>query len=116
NPVLSGLDFHAEPGTTTAIIGATGAGKTTALHLIPRLHDATEGAVLLDGTDVRELDKAEITRRVGVVPQKPYLFSGTVASNLRFGNSEATDDELWEALRIAQADDFVRNRVTGDGG
>ncbi|WP_030015639.1 ABC transporter ATP-binding protein [Curtobacterium sp. S6] len=115
DPVLTGLSFRAEPGTTTAIIGSTGAGKTTALHLIPRLHDATHGQVLLDGVDVRRLAPAEITDRVAIVPQKPYLFSGTVATNLRFGRSEATDEEMWEALRISQAEDFVRHRSTGEG-
>lgn len=111
-PVLEHLTFTARPGTTTAIIGSTGAGKTTAVGLLPRLYDATGGQVLLDGVDVRDMERAEITRRVGLVPQKPYLFSGTVASNLRFGAPEASDERLWEALRIAQAADFVRERTT----
>lgn len=114
-PVLEGISFRAEPGTTTAIIGATGAGKTTLLHLIPRLHDATEGQVLLDGVDVRELPAQQITSRVGLVPQKPYLFSGTVASTLRFGDPQASEQRLWEALETAQAADFVRERSTGSG-
>lgn len=113
DPVLSGISFRAEPGTTTAIIGSTGSGKTTAVHLIPRLHDVTRGEVLLDGVNVRDLAAADITQRVAIVPQKPYLFSGTVGSNLRFGNPEATDEELWDALRISQAEDFVRHRNTG---
>jgi ATP-binding cassette subfamily B protein len=94
-------------GQTTAIIGSTGSGKTTLLGLIPRLFDVTAGRVLVDGIDVRELDPEVLRRRIGLVPQKPYLFSGTVASNLRHGRPDATDDDLWEALTVAQARDFV---------
>jgi ATP-binding cassette subfamily B multidrug efflux pump len=107
-PVLRDISFVARAGQTTAIIGSTGAGKTTLLHLVPRLFDATTGAVLVDGVDVRDLAPELLWQRIGLVPQRPYLFSGTVASNLRFGDSDATDDELWEALTIAQAADFVR--------
>lgn len=108
DPVLCDVDLHAEPGRTTAIIGSTGAGKTTLLDLVPRLHDATGGRVLVGGVDVRDLDPDELWSRIAVVPQKPFLFSGTIASNLRQGRPEATDDELWESLRVAQADGFVR--------
>ena len=103
-PVLHDISFTARPGQTTAIIGSTGSGKSTLLHLIPRLYLPTEGQVLLDGADVSRMDRQDIVKRVSLVPQKPYLFSGSVASNLRLGRPEATDEELWEALRIAQAD------------
>jgi ATP-binding cassette, subfamily B, multidrug efflux pump len=106
-PVLCDVSFSARPGQTTAIIGSTGAGKTTLISLIPRLFDATAGEVLVDEVDVSELDQEALWSRVGLVPQRPYLFSGTVASNLRYGEPDATDDELWAALRVAQADDFV---------
>ncbi len=106
-PVLNDVTFFAESGKTTAIIGSTGAGKTTLINLIPRLFDATSGIVLVDGVDVAELDPELLWSRIGLVPQKPYLFSGTVASNLRYGNPKATDDELWRALEIAQAKGFV---------
>lgn len=112
-PVLSGVGFTTGPGRTTAIIGSTGAGKTTLLNLVPRLFDATEGAVLVDGVDVRDLDPEALWARIGLVPQKPYLFSGTVASNLRFSAPGATDDDLWEALRVAQAADFVAEMPGG---
>jgi ATP-binding cassette subfamily B protein len=105
--VLSNVSFRAEAGRTTAIIGSTGSGKSTLVNLVPRLVDATAGAVLVDGVDVRELDPDLLWSKVGYVPQKPFLFSGTVASNLRFGRPTATDAELWEALEIAQAADFV---------
>lgn len=107
-PVLHDVSFTATPGTTTALIGATGSGKTTALSLIPRLYLPTEGRVLLDGTDIADMARKDVVKRVGLVPQKPYLFSGTVASNLRLGAPEATDEELWNALRVAQAD-FVED-------
>jgi ATP-binding cassette subfamily B multidrug efflux pump len=107
-PVLHDVTFTATPGTTTAIVGSTGAGKTTLLGLVPRLFDATSGQVLVDGVDVRDLEPEYLWSRVGIVPQKPYLFTGTVASNLRYGNPDATDDELWTALEVAQAADFVR--------
>ncbi|MFE0334513.1 ABC transporter ATP-binding protein [Streptomyces sp. NPDC058955] len=107
-PVLSGVTLHAAPGETTAIIGSTGSGKSTLLGLVPRLLDATGGRVLLDGTDVRALDPALTAATVGLVPQKPYLFAGTVATNLRYGRPDATDEELWHALETAQAADFVR--------
>jgi ATP-binding cassette subfamily B multidrug efflux pump len=107
-PVLCAVNLVARPGQTTAIIGSTGAGKTTLINLIPRLVDCTTGSVLVDGVDVRELDPEVLWRRVSLVPQKPYLFSGTVASNLRFADGDATDDELWAALEIAQATNFVR--------
>lgn len=107
SPVLHHLDFDAVPGRTTAIIGSTGSGKTTLVSLIPRLFDTTGGSVLVDGVDVRELEPELLWSRIGLIPQKPYLFSGTVASNLRYGKPEASDDELWEALDIAQARDFV---------
>jgi ATP-binding cassette subfamily B protein len=107
-PVVSDISLIARAGQTTAIIGSTGSGKTTLLHLVPRLFDATSGAVLVDGVDVRELAPEVLWRRIGLVPQRPYLFSGTVGTNLRFGDSNATDDELWNALEIAQAADFVR--------
>jgi ATP-binding cassette, subfamily B, multidrug efflux pump len=106
-PVLHGIDLVARPGRTTAVIGGTGSGKTTLLNLIPRLFDATGGTVLVDAVDVRDLDPAVLARTVGLVPQKPYLFSGTVASNLRYGRPDATDEELWRALGVAQARDFV---------
>jgi ATP-binding cassette subfamily B multidrug efflux pump len=112
-PVLRDVTFTARPGTTTAIVGSTGAGKTTLLGLVPRLFDATSGAVLLDGTDVRDLDQEHLWSRVGIVPQKPYLFSGTVASNLRYGNPDATDAQLWEALEVAQGAEFVRAMPEG---
>jgi len=107
-PVLQDISFTASVGRTTAIIGSTGSGKTTLLNLIPRLFDVTEGAVIVDGVDAREIDLQTLWRRIGLVPQRPYLFSGTVAENLRHGDPDATDDELWEALRIAQAEDFVQ--------
>jgi ATP-binding cassette subfamily B protein len=106
-PVLTGVTLQVRPGTTTAIVGSTGSGKSTLVSLIPRLFDATDGAVFVDGVDVRQLDPELLWQRIGLVPQKAYLFSGTVASNLRYGNPDATDDELWEALTIAQARDFV---------
>ena len=112
-PVLHDISFRARPGRTTAIIGSTGAGKTTLLTLIPRLVDPTAGAVLVDGVDVRELAPDELWRRIGLVPQRPYLFSGTVASNLRYGNPAATDADLWTALEIAQARDFVEDMPGG---
>jgi ATP-binding cassette subfamily B protein len=106
-PVLSNISFRAEAGKTTAIIGSTGAGKTTLVSLVARLFDATSGTVLIDGVGVRDLDPEMLWSRIGLVPQKPYLFTGTVASNLRYGNPEATDEELWAALEVAQARDFV---------
>ena len=107
DPVLRDITFAALPGETTALIGATGAGKTTLVGLIPRLFDVTSGAVLIDGVDVRALDPDTLWAKIGLVPQKPYLFSGTVASNLRYGNPNASDAELWAALDVAQARDFV---------
>ena len=112
-PVLKNLTFAARPGRTTAIIGSTGSGKTTLVNLLPRLFDVTGGSVLVDGVDVRELDPDLLWSLIGLVPQKPYLFSGTVASNLRYGKPDATDQELWDALEIAQAKDFVQEM---DGG
>ena len=106
-PVLCDISLAARPGEVTAVIGSTGSGKTTLLNLIPRLFDATGGQVLVDGVDVREFDPGLLSRTVGLVPQRPYLFTGTVASNLRYGNPDATDEELWEALEVAQARDFV---------
>jgi ATP-binding cassette, subfamily B, multidrug efflux pump len=106
-PVLRGVSFHALPGRTTAVIGSTGSGKTTLLSLVPRLFDATSGSVLVGGIDVREVDPGVLWAQIGLVPQSPYLFSGTVASNLRYGDPDATDDQLWEALDVAQARDFV---------
>ena len=106
-PVLRDISLLARPGTTTAIIGSTGAGKTTLLSLIPRLFDATGGAVTVDGVNVRDYDPETLWDRIGLVPQKPFLFTGTVASNLRYGNPDATDEDLWIALTIAQARDFV---------
>jgi ATP-binding cassette subfamily B protein len=106
-PVLFGISFEARPGQTTAIVGSTGSGKSTLINLIPRFYDATGGAVLIDGIDVREMRQADVWDRIGLIPQKAFLFSGTVASNLRFGDESATDDELWHALDIAQAGEFV---------
>jgi ATP-binding cassette subfamily B protein len=106
-PVLRHLSFSVTAGTTTAIIGSTGSGKTTLVSLLPRLFDVTDGSVLVDGVDVRDLDPDLLWSRIGLVPQNGFLFSGTVASNLRYGNPNATDDELWAALDIAQAKDFV---------
>lgn len=111
--VLSGLTFTARAGQTTAIIGSTGAGKTTLVNLMPRLFDATTGSVRMDGVDVRDLHPDLLWGHIGLVPQRPYLFSGTVRSNLQYGKPDATEDELWQALRVAQADDFVRGM---DGG
>ncbi|MEU0223548.1 ABC transporter ATP-binding protein [Streptomyces sp. NPDC006284] len=106
-PVLRNIELVARPGETTAVIGSTGSGKSTLLGLVPRLFDATEGEVLVDGVDVRTVDPKVLARVVGLVPQKPYLFAGTVATNLRYGNPDATDEELWHALEVAQAREFV---------
>ncbi|NHT19198.1 ABC transporter ATP-binding protein [Cellulomonas sp. IC4_254] len=111
--VLHGVDLVAEPGQTTAVIGSTGSGKTTLVNLVPRLFDATAGTVRVDGVDVRDLAPDDLWSMVGLVPQRPYLFSGTVASNLRYGNPDATDDELWRALEVAQARDFVAEMPGG---
>ena len=112
-PVLRDVSFTAEPGETVAIVGSTGSGKTTLINLIPRFYDATSGTVRIDGVDVRELDRSELWGRLGVVPQKAFLFSGTVASNLRYGDQAATDDQLWRALGIAQGRDFVTEMEGG---
>jgi ATP-binding cassette subfamily B protein len=105
--ILRGVDLVARPGEVTAVIGSTGSGKSTLLGLIPRLYDATGGRVLVDGEDVAQVEPALLAETVGLVPQKPYLFTGTVATNLRYGKPEATDEELWHALEVAQAKDFV---------
>ena len=112
-PVLEGITFTARPGQTVAVVGSTGSGKTTLINLIPRLLDVSDGQVLVGGTDVRRAEPEALWSQLGLVPQKPFLFAGTVASNLRLGREEATDDELWEALELAQARDFVTEM---DGG
>ncbi|MCW5249027.1 ABC transporter ATP-binding protein [Streptomyces sp. SHP 1-2] len=112
-PVLRGIDLTARPGETTAVIGSTGSGKSTLLGLVPRLFDATDGEVLVDGVDVRTVDPALLARVVGLVPQKPYLFAGTVASNLRYGDPDASDERLWRALEVAQAREFVERLEGG---
>lgn len=112
-PVLNDITFEARPGETVAIIGSTGSGKTTLVSLIPRLFDATGGVVQVGGVDVREADLDALWQGIGLVPQRPFLFSGTVASNLRYGRADATDDELWAALEIAQGRDFVEAMPDG---
>ncbi|WP_411078904.1 ABC transporter ATP-binding protein [Streptomyces sp. cmx-18-6] len=112
-PVLRAVDLVARPGETTAIIGSTGSGKSTLLGLVPRLFDVTDGEVLVDGEDVRTLDPVLLAKTVSLVPQRPYLFSGTVATNLRYGNPDASDDELWHALEVAQAKGFVEGLEHG---
>ncbi|MEV6674837.1 ABC transporter ATP-binding protein [Streptomyces sp. NPDC051162] len=112
-PVLKDVSLVARPGEITAVIGSTGSGKSTLLGLVPRLFDATGGTVLVNGEDVREIDPVLISETVGLVPQKPYLFSGTIASNLRYGKPDATDEELWQALETAQARDFVESMDLG---
>ena len=113
NPVLCGVTLTCRAGETLAVIGSTGSGKTTLVNLVPRLVDATDGSVLVNGVDVRDLDADLLRAQVGYVPQRPYLFSGTVASNLRYGKPDATDDEMWAALTIAQAADFVATMSGG---
>ncbi|MFJ7963813.1 ABC transporter ATP-binding protein [Streptomyces sp. NPDC096324] len=112
-PVLKAVGLVARPGEVTAVIGSTGSGKSTLLGMIPRLFDATDGQVLVDGVDVATIDPKLLARTVGLVPQKPYLFAGTVATNLRYGNPEATDEELWHALEVAQAKGFVEQLENG---
>jgi ATP-binding cassette, subfamily B, multidrug efflux pump len=107
DPVLRDISFTARPGQTTAVIGSTGAGKSTLVGLIPRLFDVTGGTVYVDGVDVRRLDPDLLWGSIGLVPQKAYLFSGTIASNLRYGKPDATEEQMWAALEIAQARDFV---------
>ncbi len=107
DPVLRNISFEANPGETTAIVGSTGSGKSTLINLIPRLYDASAGTVLVDGVDVRQFDRQDLWKRIGVIPQKVYLFGGTIASNLRYGDQAASDDQLWRALEIAQGKDFV---------
>jgi len=106
-PVLRAISFEANPGETTAIVGSTGSGKSTLINLIPRFYDATDGTVLVDGVDVRTMDRQDLWSRIGMIPQKAFLFGGTVASNLRYGKEDATPEELWKALEIAQGKDFV---------
>ncbi len=113
DPVLHDISLVVEPGQTTAIVGSTGSGKTTLINLIPRFYDVSAGVLTIDGVDIRALRQDDVWARIGLVPQKAFLFSGTVASNLRFGKADATDDELWAALRIAQAETFVRELAEG---
>jgi ATP-binding cassette, subfamily B, multidrug efflux pump len=112
-PVLQDVSLTARPGTTTAIVGSTGSGKSTLVSLICRMYDVTSGAVRVDGIDVRDYDTEQLWSEIGLVPQRGYLFSGTVADNLRYGKADATDDEMWEALRVASADGFVRSHADG---
>jgi ATP-binding cassette subfamily B protein len=112
-PVLCGISFTAKPGQTTAIVGSTGSGKSTLINLLPRFYDATEGKVLVDGIDVRSMRQEDLWALIGLIPQQAFLFSGTVASNLRYGNEHATDDELWHALGVAQAQGFVSEMQGG---
>jgi ATP-binding cassette subfamily B protein len=105
--VLEDINFSARPGETTAIVGSTGSGKTTLINLLPRFYDATEGALVLDGVDVREMDRQDLWSRIGMVPQRAFLFGGTVASNLRYGDANATPEDMWHILDIAQGRDFV---------
>jgi ATP-binding cassette subfamily B multidrug efflux pump len=112
-PVLRGITFTASPGQTTAIVGSTGSGKSTLINLLPRFYDATEGGVLIDGVDVRDMRQEDLWALIGLIPQQAYLFGGTVASNLRYGNEQATDDDLWHALGIAQAQGFVSEMQGG---
>jgi ATP-binding cassette, subfamily B, multidrug efflux pump len=109
----SAISFRAEPGQTTAIVGSTGSGKSTLVNLIPRFYDATSGSVLIEGVDIRAMDREDVWARIGMIPQKAFLFSGTVRSNLRFGKEDATEDELWRALEIAQGRDFVSEMEGG---
>ena len=111
--VLSDIDFVAEPGKTTAIIGSTGCGKSTLVNLIPRLYDVTGGSITMDGVDIRKLAMTDLREEIGFVPQKGVLFSGTIASNLRFGKDDATDEQIWEAAEIAQASDFIAEKKEG---
>jgi ATP-binding cassette subfamily B protein len=106
-PVLSGISFTALPGETTAIVGSTGSGKSTLISLIPRFYDVTAGSVRVDGVDVRQMARQDLWHRIGLVPQKSFLFSGTVAGNVRYGNDGATDEEVWRLLDIAQGNEFV---------
>jgi ATP-binding cassette, subfamily B, multidrug efflux pump len=115
-PVLCGISFAARPGQTTAIVGGTGSGKSTLTNLIPRFYDVTAGSVTIDGVDVRQMRQEDLWGLIGVVPQKAFLFSGSVASNLRYGDESASDEELWKALEIAQARDFVSEMDGGLGG
>ena len=111
--MLQDVSLTARPGTTTAIVGSTGSGKSTLVSLICRLYDVTAGSVYVDGIDVRDYDTEQLWSAIGLVPQRGYLFSGTVADNLRYGKADATDDEMWDALRVAAADDFVRAHPDG---
>ncbi len=112
-PVLRGISFTAQPGTTTAVIGSTGAGKTTLVNLVPRLFDVTEGTLRIGDVDIRDVALEDLWAHIGLVPQRPYLFTGTIASNLRYGNPDASDEDLWQALEVAQAADFVRQMPDG---
>lgn len=112
-PVLKGISFTAEPGKTTALIGSTGSGKSTVINLIPRFYDVSEGTVLLNGKDIRLYSQQALRSKIGFVPQKGVLFSGTIAQNLRFGKEDAADEELWHAAEIAQAADFIRAKPDG---
>ena len=111
--MLQDVSLTARPGTTTAVVGSTGSGKSTLLSLICRMYDVTGGSVRVDGIDVRDFDTERLWSAIGLVPQRGYLFSGTVADNLRYGKADATEDEMWDALRVAAADDFVRAHADG---
>jgi ATP-binding cassette subfamily B multidrug efflux pump len=113
DPVLRNISFEARPGEVTAIVGSTGSGKSTLINLIPRFYDVTGGAVRVDGVDVREMRQQDLWKRVGIIPQKAFLFSGTIASNLRYGDENASDDELWHALEVAQGRAFVEEMAEG---
>ena len=112
-PAISHIDFEVGPGQTLAIIGSTGSGKSTILNLIPRFYDATQGQVLVDGVDVRQMNRADLRGRIGYVPQRAVLFQGTIAENLRYGAPNATEAELWQAAEIAQAKDFIEEKEDG---